>query len=118
MDMVVAFFTQLWELAQAGFSGVNQVLGLLIALVMALVMHGWRDLWRMAAGAAVIQTIIAAILPMLDGGQLAIPNVLTLSHSARDRALFARGAVLAGLWVKGRAPGLYGMQDVLGFRQA
>ena len=32
--------------------------------------------------------------------------------------LFARGAVLAGIWVKGRPPGLYGMQDVLGFRQA
>lgn len=45
-------------------------------------------------------------------------EILTLSHSARDRALFARGAVLAGLWVKGRPPGLYGMQDVLGFRQA
>ena len=45
-------------------------------------------------------------------------EILTLSHSARDRALFARGAVLAGLWVRGRPPGLYGMQDVLGFRQA
>ena len=44
-------------------------------------------------------------------------EILTLSHSARDRALFARGAVIAALWVKGRAPGLYGMQDVLGFRQ-
>ena len=45
-------------------------------------------------------------------------EILTLSHSARDRALFARGAVMAALWVKGRSPGLYGMQDVLGFRQA
>ena len=45
-------------------------------------------------------------------------EILTLAHSARDRALFARGAVIAALWVKGRAPGLYGMQDVLGFRQA
>ncbi len=45
-------------------------------------------------------------------------EILTLSHSARDRALFARGAVMAALWVKGRSPGLYGMQDVLGFQQA
>lgn len=44
-------------------------------------------------------------------------EILTLAHSARDRALFARGAVMAALWVKGRSPGLYGMQDVLGFRQ-
>ena len=42
-------------------------------------------------------------------------EVLTLSHSARDRRLFARGAVAAARWVAGRAPGLYDMQDVLGF---
>jgi 4-hydroxy-tetrahydrodipicolinate reductase len=30
--------------------------------------------------------------------------------------LFARGAVAAALWVKGRPPGLYDMQDVLGFK--
>lgn len=45
-------------------------------------------------------------------------EILTLSHSARDRQLFARGAVIAALWARGRSPGLYGMQDVLGFRQA
>jgi 4-hydroxy-tetrahydrodipicolinate reductase len=45
-------------------------------------------------------------------------EILTLAHSARDRALFARGAVMAALWVKGRSPGLYGMQEVLGFQQA
>jgi 4-hydroxy-tetrahydrodipicolinate reductase len=42
-------------------------------------------------------------------------EVLTLSHSARDRALFARGAVEAAVWVASRPPGLYDMQDVLGF---
>ncbi|MFI4934002.1 MAG: 4-hydroxy-tetrahydrodipicolinate reductase [Caulobacterales bacterium] len=45
-------------------------------------------------------------------------EILTLSHSARDRALFARGAVTAALWVRGRPPGLYDMMDVLGFRDA
>ena len=42
-------------------------------------------------------------------------EVLTLSHSARDRGLFARGAVAAAIWAKNRPPGLYDMQDVLGF---
>jgi len=41
-------------------------------------------------------------------------EILTLSHSARDRALFARGALEAAVWVAGRKPGLYDMQDVLG----
>ncbi len=45
-------------------------------------------------------------------------EILTLSHSARDRGLFARGAVAAARWVAGRPPGLYDMQDVLGFAKA
>lgn len=45
-------------------------------------------------------------------------EVLTLSHSAIDRSLFAKGAVAAAAWVRKRRPGLYDMQDVLGFRQA
>jgi 4-hydroxy-tetrahydrodipicolinate reductase len=44
-------------------------------------------------------------------------EVLTLSHSARDRSLFARGAVEAALWVARQPPGLYDMQDVLGFKR-
>lgn len=43
-------------------------------------------------------------------------EVLTLRHSARDRGLFARGAVAAALWVADKPPGLYDMMDVLGFR--
>ena len=45
-------------------------------------------------------------------------ETLTLSHSAIDRSLFAKGAVAAAAWVRTRRPGLYDMQDVLGFRQA
>ena len=43
-------------------------------------------------------------------------EILTLSHSARDRGLFARGAVEAARWVAGQPPGLYDMQDVLGLK--
>jgi 4-hydroxy-tetrahydrodipicolinate reductase len=45
-------------------------------------------------------------------------EILTLSHSARDRGLFAKGAVAAARWVAGRPPGAYDMQDVLGLRGA
>lgn len=45
-------------------------------------------------------------------------EILTLSHSARDRGLFARGAVAAARWVAGRPAGAYDMQDVLGFAKA
>jgi 4-hydroxy-tetrahydrodipicolinate reductase len=42
-------------------------------------------------------------------------ELLTLAHSATDRGLFARGALAAALWTRGKSPGLYDMQDVLGF---
>jgi 4-hydroxy-tetrahydrodipicolinate reductase len=38
---------------------------------------------------------------------------ITLSHMARDRGAFARGALLAARWVKGRR-GWFTMRDVLG----
>jgi 4-hydroxy-tetrahydrodipicolinate reductase len=43
-------------------------------------------------------------------------EIVTISHSARDRSLFARGAVEAARWVAGRPAGHYDMQDVLGMK--
>jgi 4-hydroxy-tetrahydrodipicolinate reductase len=37
-----------------------------------------------------------------------------LVHKAEDRMIFARGALKAALWARGRKPGLYTMADVLG----
>ena len=42
-------------------------------------------------------------------------ETVTLSHAAGDRVMFARGAIAATLWLKGRPPGEYDMRDVLGF---
>jgi 4-hydroxy-tetrahydrodipicolinate reductase len=38
---------------------------------------------------------------------------LEITHRAADRMIFARGALQAAAWLVGRAPGLYGMEDVL-----
>jgi 4-hydroxy-tetrahydrodipicolinate reductase len=39
---------------------------------------------------------------------------IELTHKAEDRMIFARGALRAALWARGRKPGLYSMADVLG----
>jgi 4-hydroxy-tetrahydrodipicolinate reductase len=39
---------------------------------------------------------------------------IELCHKAEDRMIFARGAVKAAMWAKGKKPGLYSMADVLG----
>lgn len=41
-------------------------------------------------------------------------ETVTLSHSATDRSIFARGAVRAALWAHRQKPGFYSMSDVLG----
>jgi 4-hydroxy-tetrahydrodipicolinate reductase len=38
---------------------------------------------------------------------------IELTHKAEDRMIFARGAVKAALWARGKPPGLYSMADVL-----
>ncbi len=37
-----------------------------------------------------------------------------LGHRAETRAIFARGAIRAAIWLRGQRPGRYGMNDVLG----
>jgi 4-hydroxy-tetrahydrodipicolinate reductase len=62
---------------------------------------------------------------VLRGGDIIGDHTLTfagpgerieLAHKAHDRVGFARGALKAARWVIGKQPGLYSMQDVLGFR--
>jgi len=61
----------------------------------------------------------------LRGGQIvgshtllltAATEQITLTHHAFDRAIFAKGALRAALWLHGKPAGLYGMRDVLGIK--
>ncbi len=41
---------------------------------------------------------------------------IELAHKAEDRMIFARGALKAALWARGRPAGVYSMADVLGLK--
>jgi 4-hydroxy-tetrahydrodipicolinate reductase len=43
---------------------------------------------------------------------------LEFTHRAEDRMIFARGALHAARWARGKKPGLYSMADVLGLGDA
>ena len=47
---------------------------------------------------------------MFIGGE----EILTISHSAQTRSVFARGAVSAAKFMLGKGPGMYDMQDMVG----
>ncbi len=63
-----------------------------------------------------IQTVRAGDIvgehTVLFGG---VGERIELVHRASSRDTFARGAVRAAMWIVGRPPGFYNMQDVLGF---
>ena len=40
-------------------------------------------------------------------------ETITIRHDAKNRALFANGALAAAKWLITKAPGLYGMQDFI-----
>jgi len=41
-------------------------------------------------------------------------DVIEITHSAKTRDIFAKGALQAAKWIVGKKPGLYSMKDVLG----
>lgn len=55
-------------------------------------------------------TIVGEHEVMFAGGD----EIVTLSHSARSKRVFAAGAIKAAKWIAGRPAGLYDMNDVLG----
>ena len=42
---------------------------------------------------------------------------IEISHRSNSRANYAAGSLRAARFLQGRAPGLYGMDDVLGFKR-
>ena len=43
-------------------------------------------------------------------------EIVTLSHTAFSRSIFAKGALEAAVFLAGKEPGLYSMADVLGLQ--
>jgi 4-hydroxy-tetrahydrodipicolinate reductase len=81
--------------------------GTAIALEQRLRRHGYT------AEIQIASTRAGAIPGTHELGFDAPSETITLTHQARDRAAFARGALLAARWVIGRQ-GWYSMTDVLG----
>lgn len=88
-----------FALAEGGFDGVNQVLGLIIAGVAGLfLMHGWSRLWALALGSAFVHILIQALRPVLDGGAFRLPDILTMGFWMSVFALFLGYAIVIAVF--------------------
>jgi uncharacterized membrane protein len=91
---ITEFLSGLFGLAQGGFDTINQVTGLVIAVIAALVMPAWSRLWATSLGAAFVFILVGLFRPMLDGGAFVMPPLLTLGFWMTVLALFLGFAVV------------------------
>ncbi len=98
IDQIGAFLGGVAALAQTGFDGVNQVMGLIIAIIAALLMGGWRALGSTALGAALVHLIVLAVLPVINGGTFALPNILSVPFWMTAAALFLGYAIVIAIF--------------------
>lgn len=93
-DSIGAFLSGLFGLAQGGFDTINQVTGLIIAVIAALMMPAWSRLWATALGSAFVFILVGLVRPMLDGGAFVMPELLTMTFWMTVLALFLGFAVV------------------------
>lgn len=98
IDQIGDFLSGIAGLASAGFDGVNQVMGLIIALIAALLMVDWRSLASTALGATLVHLIVLSILPVLDGGDFALPALLSVGFWMTALALFLGYAIVIAIF--------------------
>ena len=99
MDSIMAFVRPAYEFVHAGFADVkSQVMGLVIALLAAILMTKWGRLLFVAIGAAVVHTVIIAVMPMAQGGKLAMPDVMAGAFWGMFAGLFVGYAILIAIF--------------------
>ena len=93
-DSIGAFLTGVFGLAQGGFDTINQVTGLIIAVIATFMMPAWSRLWATSLGAAFVFILVDLARPMLDGGAFVMPALLTMGFWMMVLALFLGFAVV------------------------
>ena len=88
VDRIIEALSSVFSLAGAGFDGVNQALGLVIALAAALMTSSWRRLPVSALGAVLVHLLFLAMLPLARGGSFVLPEVLSGDFWIGAAALF------------------------------
>jgi len=98
VDQIGAFLDGILALASGGFDSVNQVTGLIIALIAALMMGSWRGLASTAAGAVIVDRLVMMLRPALEGGSIALPDIMTTEFWMTVLALFLGYAIVIAVF--------------------
>jgi hypothetical protein len=95
MAQVTHYLNEILEFFRVGFTHVNAMLGLLIALFATYQMGKWQQIWASSLGATVIHVIAMVLVPMIDhNAPFHLPPLLDLGFWRDTAALFV-GYVVA-----------------------
>jgi len=84
------FVYDVLDFFRAGFDQINEVQGVIIALVAALIMPDWRRLAAFTLGAAVVHVLVDLLMPVIArGAPLLFPDILELAFWRYVAALLA-----------------------------
>ena len=93
LDQIGQLLRGIFAIAEGGFDGVNQVLGLIIAAVAAVLMASWGRLFPTALAAALVHMIITVVRPVPRlchrHRRLLLPEKSGVRTPARPRPLTA-----------------------------
>lgn len=93
-DSIGMFLSGVFGLAQGGFDTVNQVTGLVIAVIATFMMPAWSRLWATSLGSAFVFILVGVLRPLIDGGSVVLPPLLTVPFWMTVLALFLGFAVV------------------------
>jgi hypothetical protein len=99
MDQVFQYFGEALSFFRAGFDQVNAFLGLMIGLLAAFQLAGWRKLWEMALAATLFHIVALVLAPVIDhGAPIHLPAVLYANVLRNLAALYMGYVILIALF--------------------
>lgn len=99
MDMILQALNQVLDLFRTGFNQVNAFLGLIIALIAAFQLTGWRKIWEIALAALVFHTVAVMIAPAIDhGAAIRLPALLDIAVWRNWLAIYVGYVILIAVF--------------------
>lgn len=83
------YLNEILDFFRQGFESVNAILGLIIAVVAAFQLSGWKKIWEIALAATLVHIIAVLLIPVIDhNGPIHLPPLVTLGFWRDTLALY------------------------------
>ena len=99
MNAIHPYLSDSWNFLHEGFNNVNVVKGLIIALVAAIMLSGWKRLWGVALGATLMDIIITVMTPvMAHQAAFRMPPLMSVPFWRHALALYLGYIIVIGVF--------------------